>query len=213
MTTYFTDVANQGTILRPASKQKDGEIICVWRPPVGGTLADGDPVAPADVLNVCTLGKYIRPTLIRVTSNGLAGPDTPGSRTASGLVMSMGWTPLDGIVPTTAAGGLIATITDSEDLILYASDSGLNGTIFPGSGVGGTKQIYNPNGDLRLDCTVTTSNTSVFTAGAELVFYIQYEDADVGRYAETLGDRLVLSAQGLNYTLINDLNGQAGSSN
>jgi len=212
MATYSTDVANQGTILRPASKQKDGEIVCVWRPPVGATLADGDPVTPADLLNVCTLGRYIRPTLIRVTSNGLAGVDTPGSRVASGLVMSLGWNGETG-APTADPDGFIATITDAEDLILYASDSGLNGTIFPGTGTGGSKQIYNPAGNLLIQALVTTSNTTAFTAGAELVFYIQYEDADVGRYDDDFGTRLVLDPQGLNYTLVDNLNGQAFTSN
>jgi hypothetical protein len=211
MATYYTDVANQGTILRPASKQKDGEIICVWRPPVGVTLGDGDPAA-ADVINICTLGAYIRPTLIRVTSNGLAGTDTPGSRAASGLVLSLGWNGETG-APTAAPGGFIATITDAEDLILYASDSGLNGTVFPGTGTGGTKQIYNPTGNLLVQALVTTSNTSVFTAGAELVFYIQYEDANVGRTNEEFGSRLTLDPQGLDWSLVDNLNGQAGSSN
>lgn len=209
MATYYTDVARQGTILRPASKQKDGEIICVWRPPVGATLGDGDPAA-ADVINICELGKYIRPTLIRVTSNGLAGTDTPGSRAASGLVLSLGYIG-DGV--TDDADGLIASITDAEDLIVYASDSGLNGTIFPGTGVGGTKQIYDPTGNLLVQATVTTSNTSVFTEGAEMVFYIQYEDADVGRTNETFGARLTLTPQGLDWNLVDDLNGQAGASN
>lgn len=211
MATYLTDVASQGTILRPASKQKDGEIICVYRPPVGATFGDGDPAA-ADLINICTLGQYIRPTLIRVTSNGLAGPDVPGSRTASGLVLSLGWNGETG-APTADPDGFIATITDAEDLILYASDSGLNGTIFPGTGVGGTKQIYNPAGNLLIQALVTTSNTSVFTAGAELVFYIQYEDANVGRTNEEFGTRLALDPQGLNWGLTDNLNGQAGSSN
>lgn len=210
MTVYYTDVAQKGTILRPASAQKEGEILCVWRPPVGATLADGDPVSPADQLVIADLGTYIRPTSIRVTSNGLAGTNTPGSRTASGLVMDVGFVPLTGIVPTADPDGFINDLTDAEDLIVIGSEDSTYGTVFPGTGVGGTKQIYNPNGNLRIIATVVTSNTSVFTEGAELTFYIKYSDADYARtHEEPVTTRLTLTPQGLNWGLENNMNGMA----
>lgn len=206
MTVYYTDVAQKGTILRPASAQKEGEILCVWRPPVGVTLS----ASPADEIVIADLGKYIRPTSIRVTSNGLAGTNTPGSRTASGLVLDVGFVPLTGSAPTADPDGLIANLTDAEDLILVASEDSTYGTVFPGAGVGGTKQIYNPDGNLRIVATVDTANSSVFSEGAELTFYIKYSDADYARtHEDAVTTRLTLSPQGLNWDLENDMNGMA----
>lgn len=173
MATYDSDVAAKGTVLRQRSQEDIGQITGQITFPVGTVLSTGD------VVDLFDLGPYTALTYLRIRMPGLNnGAD-------NGFESTVGYDSEGSLLaPNPDVDAYSAAADDGAGTYVEADLTGTNGTVFPGVGPKGGKEIWD-NDIVHVRMFVdNAAPTSAVTIDRPITFVARYKriNLDGGSY-------------------------------